>query len=96
MSTATIPATFEHFTADATARGYDQTLVREWEPNQVMAEHVHPFDTSAVVVRGEFWLTCEGQTRHLKVGDAFQVARDIPHDEKYGPEGATFWAARKN
>jgi quercetin dioxygenase-like cupin family protein len=58
--------------------------------------HEHPFDTRAVVVRGEFWLTVDGQTRHLKTGERFELARHIPHAERYGPEGATFWAARVN
>jgi quercetin dioxygenase-like cupin family protein len=91
-----IPASFEQFTTAARAQGFDETLVREWGPDQALAEHVHPFDTDAVVVRGEFWLTIGGQTRHLKAGDSFQVARDTPHSEKYGPQGATFWAARAN
>ena len=91
-----IPASFEQFTTAARARGYDETLVREWAAGQVMADHAHPFDTDAVVVRGEFWLTVGGQTRHLKTGDSFQVPRDTPHEEKYGAQGATFWAARKN
>jgi quercetin dioxygenase-like cupin family protein len=47
-------------------------------------------------VRGEFWLTVDGQTRHLKTGERFELARHIPHAERYGPEGATFWAARVN
>ena len=91
-----IPASFEQFSTAARARGFDETLVREWEPNQVMAEHAHPFDTEAVVARGEFWLTVDGETKHLKIGDAFQVARNTQHSEKYGPQGATFWAARAN
>jgi len=32
----------------------------------------------------------------LKAGDPFRLARDIPHVEHYGPEGATVWVARAN
>ena len=53
-------------------------------------------DTDALVARGEYWLTLNGQTVHYKVGDVFKVARGVTHSEKYGAEGATFWAARKN
>jgi hypothetical protein len=42
------------------------------------------------------WLTCHGQTQHLLPGDTFELARDVPHDERYGPEGAVYWVARKN
>ena len=31
-----------------------------------------------------------------KAGDTFLVARGVVHSERYGPEGAVFWAARKN
>ena len=55
-----------------------------------------PFDVQAVVTRGEMWLACGDETRHLKAGDTFTLARDIPHSEKYGPQGATFWVARRN
>lgn len=89
-----IPATFEQFAAGARDRGYAQALVREWEPLHQTPVHDHPFDTSAVVVRGEFWLTVGDQTRHLKAGDTFELTRGILHTERYGPEGATFWAAR--
>jgi quercetin dioxygenase-like cupin family protein len=50
----------------------------------------------ALVTQGEFWLSCEGHTRHLKPGDTFQLARGVPHDERYGPQGAVFWAARRH
>jgi quercetin dioxygenase-like cupin family protein len=60
-----------------------------------MDTHTHPFDVQAVVTRGEFWLTCGSDTRHLKAGDTFALAREIPHAERYGPQGATFWVARR-
>jgi quercetin dioxygenase-like cupin family protein len=50
----------------------------------------------ALVVRGEFWLTVGEQTRHLRAGDAFELQRGIPHAERYGPQGATYWVARRN
>ena len=71
-------------------------LVREWAPSFVSDEHTHPFDTEALVVEGEFWLTCDGKTTHLTAGDTFTLGRNKPHAEKYGPEGSVFWAARKN
>jgi hypothetical protein len=26
----------------------------------------------------------------------FRLERAVPHAERYGPEGATYWAARRN
>ena len=87
---------FAEFEAQARTQGFDEVLQREWAPGQVVGTHSHPFAVSALVVSGEFWLACAGQTRHLQAGDRFELARDIPHDERYGPEGATFWAARRH
>ena len=87
--------TFESFAAETRAAGFDEALVREWAPDAVAATHTHPFDVQAVVMRGEMWLSCGDDTRHLKAGDTFKLERDIPHAEKYGPQGATFWVARR-
>jgi len=42
------------------------------------------------------WLTHDGRTLHLRAGDRFELARAVPHAERYGPEGATYWAARRH
>ena len=88
--------TLDQFTTELLARGFDEVLVREWGPNHLAPEHDHPFDTEALVVSGEFWLTVGDSTRHLRTGDRFQLGRGIRHAEKYGKEGAIFWAARRN
>ena len=87
---------FDIFRTRKLAEGFDEVLVREWAALAQNTEHTHPFDTVAQVVHGEFWLTLGGQTRHLQVGDTFQVGRGVPHSEHYGAQGATFWAARRN
>ena len=92
----TQPVTFEAFREQAMAAGYDEALLREWAPNFANELHTHPFDTHALVARGEFWLTVAGRVTHLKAGDTFDVARGVEHSERYGSEGATFWAARRN
>lgn len=88
--------TFEEFSAEEKARGADEVLVREWAADHQTPVHEHPFDARALVVRGEFDLTVDGQTRHLRPGDRFELTRGIAHAEHYGPEGATFWVARRN
>lgn len=88
--------TYDRFEASARAEGFDEVLVREWQPGQVVGTHRHPFAVKALVVRGDFWLTEGDNVRHLQAGDRFELARDVPHAERYGDEGATFWAARRN
>lgn len=90
------PQDFDTFRSHAHERGFDEVVLREWPPGQVVGMHEHPFEIDARVVRGEFWLTVDGHTRHLPAGAAFTLAPAVPHAERYGPEGATFWVARRN
>jgi hypothetical protein len=87
---------FDTFSSAAKASGFDEVLERSWEAHTWLDTHTHPFDVQALVTKGEFWLTVEGQTRHLRPGDAFELARHVAHAERYGPQGATYWVARKN
>ncbi len=88
--------TFQQFEADALARGCDEVLERKWMPNQIVGEHRHPFAADALVVQGEMWLIENDGTRHLLPGDTFQLEPDVPHAERYGPEGATYWVGRRD
>ncbi len=87
---------FAEFEAQARAAGFDEVLQREWAPGLALDTHTHPFAVSALMTQGDLWLTCGGQTRHLQPGDRFELARDEPHAERYGPQGAQFWAARRH
>ena len=88
--------TFETFCEQAMSEGFDEMIIREWEPNLQLATHTHPFDVSAYVANGEYWLTLGQEVQHLKAGDTFRLKRDVPHAELYGPQGATVWVARAN
>ena len=87
---------FEDFTTAARAAGFDEVLERRWAPDTVLDVHTHDFDAQAVVTQGEMWLTCDGVTRHLTNGDTFTIGRQVPHSERYGSQGATYWVARRN
>ncbi len=87
---------FKEFESIALAQGFDAALERHWEPNVVVADHVHPFAAKAVVVQGEMWLTVGTDTRHLRAGDGFELEAQVLHSERYGREGATYWVARRN
>jgi mannose-6-phosphate isomerase-like protein (cupin superfamily) len=89
-------SSFAAFEAAALAAGADAALERHWAPGQVIATHAHPFDADAVVTAGEMWLECAGDTRHLCAGDTFHLPAGTPHSERYGPEGASYWVARRN
>lgn len=87
---------FETFSRQAQAEGFDEVIERQWAPGTVLDTHTHPFAVKALMTQGQMWLTMNGQTRMLERGDVFELARDIPHDERYGPEGATYWVARRH
>ena len=58
-------------------------------------EAFDPFSVSVLVLKGEMWLGMHGTIRHLTPGSTFEVDYEVPHSERYGPEGATYWVARK-
>jgi quercetin dioxygenase-like cupin family protein len=91
-----IPGTFEEFAADARAQGFVEVLERRWAPGTVLESHTHPFSVKAVVVQGEMWLAVGDSVRHLRPGDTFALDREVSHSERYGPEGATYWVARRS
>jgi hypothetical protein len=86
---------FAAFQSEALALGYDEALERVWAPDTEAALHTHPFKARAVLVAGEMWLTVGESTRHLRVGDGFELDALVPHSERYGAAGATYWVARK-
>lgn len=89
-------ANFEEFQTKALAAGFDEALERVWAPNTEVPTHTHPFDASALVTQGEMWLTCAGETKYLTPGGTFELGCGTPHAERYGPDGATYWVARRN
>jgi hypothetical protein len=88
--------TFEAFSASTRAEGFNEVLERKWQPLLVLHTHTHSFAVKALVVEGEMWLTVGNDERHLLPGDEFALARDVPHAERYGAEGATYWVARRH
>ena len=87
--------TLEAFKRDAQAQGFDEIVERKWAPSTVVENHTHPFSVRALVTEGEMWLVVGSDERHLVPGDEFSLERETPHAERYGPQGATYWAARR-
>ena len=87
--------TFEEFTAVSVEEGFDEVLVREWEPLRVVDTHTHPFDVKVQLSAGQVQMTFDSGVQTYQAGQTFFIARDVEHSELYGSEGATFWVARK-
>jgi hypothetical protein len=90
------PISFADFEAHARAAGFDTVLERSWPANAVLDTHTHDFAVEALVTAGEMWLRHGGATQHLLPGDRFTLDARVPHDERYGPQGATYWVARRS
>lgn len=86
---------FDIFRTTALADGFTEVVERKWEPGTIVDTHTHPFEAKALVVQGEMWLTVAGETQHLLPGSRFHLQADVPHDERYGSDGATYWVARR-
>jgi quercetin dioxygenase-like cupin family protein len=87
---------FEEFAAASREAGFDEVTERRWDAGVEIATHTHPFAVQALVVQGDMVLICRGQDLALKTGDRFELAFEEPHAERYGAQGATFWAARRH
>jgi mannose-6-phosphate isomerase-like protein (cupin superfamily) len=88
--------TFEEFAAGARAEGFDEALERQWPAGTFLDTHTHDFSVKVVIRQGEMVLTVGDDVRRLLPGDSFTLERQIPHSERYGPDGATYWVARRN
>jgi hypothetical protein len=86
---------FDEYAAHLRAQGYEEVLAREWSARETVETHRHPFADKALVVSGEMWLTQRGTTRHLVVGDGFELDAEEPHAERYGEAGAIYWVGRR-
>jgi quercetin dioxygenase-like cupin family protein len=95
MTPSTTHPGFDEFRATMLAPGYTEVLERTWAAGTQLQTHAHPFDANALVTHGEMWLEENGVERRLVAGDTFDLARDTPHSERYGPQGATYWVARR-
>src|SRR5262249_48984956 len=85
----------EAFRRELAAEGYDEVVERRWDPGAVAPVHRHPFTAKAIVTAGRMTITCGGATQEYGVGDVFFIEAETPHEETYGPEGATYLVGRK-
>ena len=81
---------------DALARdGYADISTRSQAPMLYNGAHSHPFDVRALMIAGELTLSHDSKTQVCRAGDVFTMAAGCMHEERYGPEGATYLAGRK-
>jgi quercetin dioxygenase-like cupin family protein len=88
-------ANFHEFTADAMDDGFEEIIQREWAPHLTLEKHTHCFDARVQVATGQVKLELATGSQTFEAGQGFYIPRGTEHAEQYGPQGATFWVARK-
>ena len=77
------------------ADGFREVLTREMPPDAVLPEHTHPWDARLFVLQGEMQLERAGGSLRLRSGDHCEIARGLPHAERYGPQGTSLLIGRR-
>ena len=95
FGTGSLDESFAEFEAKLRSEGFDEVLERKYSPLTELDTHVHAFAPKALVVSGEMWLGVDGQTEHLVPGRTFELDAEVPHTERYGPQGAVYWVGRR-
>jgi quercetin dioxygenase-like cupin family protein len=95
FGTGPLEESFADFESRLKGQGFEEVLEKQYPPLMRIDNHVHAFAPKALVVAGEMWLTVDGHTEHLLPGGTFELEADVPHAERYGPDGATYWVGRK-
>jgi quercetin dioxygenase-like cupin family protein len=58
-------------------------------------EHAHPFEAKALILAGEMHIRVGDDERLYSVGDVFHLPANVPHSERYGPEGVQYLVGRR-
>lgn len=60
-----------------------------------MDEHAHPFEAKALILAGEIHIRIGDEERLYRAGDVFHLPANVPHAERYGPDGVEYLVGRK-
>jgi quercetin dioxygenase-like cupin family protein len=85
----------EAFLAQLTAEGFNEVVTVTREPNGSLDIHAHPFEAKALILTGDVTIRCGEEVRNYRAGDVFHLAKDIEHEEDYGPDGVSYLVGRK-
>ncbi|KND59573.1 hypothetical protein BVER_01265 [Candidatus Burkholderia verschuerenii] len=83
------------FLAFLSSEGFNEVVTVTRDPNGSLDVHTHPFEAKALIVQGDLTIRCGDDSRHYGVGDIFHLAKNVEHDEQYGPNGVSYLVERK-
>jgi quercetin dioxygenase-like cupin family protein len=85
----------EQFSADLRKSGFTELVTVVREPNGVLGEHSHPFESRALILAGEITLRVDGLDTCYRAGEVFHLKHAQVHEERYGPQGVSYLVGRK-
>lgn len=84
------------FEARLREQGYADIAEREMAANTVNAGHAHDFDAQLLILDGELTLVRGGAAQTFRRGDICEVPAGTAHEERVGPQGVRYVAARRH
>jgi len=86
----------DQFRQRAHAQGYADLQLKDYVPNRDGPLHTHDFSVMLLVLGGHFSLGFEdGATSYLP-GEVCELAANVMHTERAGPEGAKVLLAKRS
>lgn len=87
--------TAEDFSRQLRADGFREIVLVEREPDGVLDQHSHPFESKALILSGELTLLIAGRESFYGSGDVFHLRPGELHAERYGRAGVRYLVGRK-
>jgi quercetin dioxygenase-like cupin family protein len=84
----------ETFVSAVAQEGFTE-LVTVTRERGATEEHSHPFEAKALIIAGQMHIRVGAEERLYRVGDMFHLLANVPHSERYGPEGVEYLVGRK-
>jgi len=84
----------EAFTSVLAKEGFTELVIVTREAG-ALEEHAHPFEAKALILSGEIHIRIGDDERLYRPGDVFHLPADLPHAERYGPQGVQYLVGRK-
>jgi len=77
-------------------QGYVDLQSKDYVPNTDGPLHRHDFSVIVLIVEGHFTLAFENGTSNYLPGDVCELAANVMHTERAGPEGAKVLLANQH
>lgn len=85
----------EQFRQRAQEQGYRDLQAKDYAPDKDGPLHAHEFSVMLLVVAGQFRLAFENGTTEYRPGEVCELAANVMHTERTGPEGAKVLLAKR-